>query len=59
MLEYERTVRAPEGEAAVSVFVDSEKGHTVYLSHTGQIAVAECEPKGGRVRAAGFAVSGD
>ena len=41
MLEFERAVQAPDEKAAVYVFVDKEKGHTVYVSHTGSMTVVE------------------
>lgn len=56
MLEFERTVAIPGREEAVHVFVDAEKGHVVYLSHTGMLNVVEKEQvKNSKVRAAGFA----
>lgn len=57
MLEFERTVSVPEGNATVNVFVDREKGHVVYLSNTGTIVVVDNDKnKTARTRAAGFAV---
>lgn len=59
MLEFERTVKAPDSNVAVHVFIDPEKGHTVYLSHTGMITVIEQEKsKSSKVRAVGFATVG-
>ncbi len=58
MLEFERTVTAPGGDAAVNVFTDTEKGHVVYLSHTGTMVVVDnAKVKDGRTRAAGFMVA--
>ncbi len=58
MLEFERTVPVPGGDAAVNVFVDEEKGHVVYLSHTGTLVVVdEGKVRDGRTRAAGFVVA--
>lgn len=57
MLEFDRTVAVPEGDAAVNVFVDKEKGHVVYLSHTGALVVMDSDKvKNARTRAAGFAI---
>ncbi len=59
MLEFERTVTVPGGEAAVNVFADKEKGHVVYLSHTGTMVVVEDgKARDGRTRAAGFTMAG-
>lgn len=60
MLEFEKTAAAPEGGATVHVFVDKDKGHVVYLSHTGNIMVVDNNKvKDNRTRAAGFAVAAD
>lgn len=59
MLEFVQTVKDSAGEAAVSVFADAEKGHTVYVTHSGALYVAESEKKGGKTRAAGFALGAD
>jgi hypothetical protein len=57
MLKFEQMVKAPERDAAVYVFIDAEKGHTLYLSHTGMMTVIEAEKsKSGTMRAAGFVV---
>lgn len=58
MLELERVVRVPDSEAAIYVFTDIEKGHTVYMSHTGVMTVLEKE-KSSKVRAAGFMLGAD
>jgi len=59
MLIFEREVKVPDSNVAVYVFADTEKGHTVYLSHTGMISVVEADrANGAKVRAAGFAISG-
>ncbi len=58
MLEFERTVTVPGGEAAVNVFADKEKGHVVYLSHTGTLVVVDDgKVRDGRTRAAGFTIA--
>lgn len=55
VLEFERTVSAPEG-TAVTVFVDKEKGHVVYISNTGKMVVMDNDKaRKGATRAAGFA----
>lgn len=41
MLKFADKVEAPGSDAAVYVFTDSEKGHTVYLSYTGMLTVVE------------------
>ena len=57
MLEFERTVSAPDGDTAVTVFVDKEKGHVVYISNTGKMVVVDNDKtRKGTTRAAGFAV---
>jgi hypothetical protein len=57
VLEFERTVSAPDGGPAVSVFVDKDKGHVVYLANTGTMVVMDSDKTGrGATRAAGFAV---
>jgi hypothetical protein len=57
MLEFERVVKASDSKAAVYVFVDTEKGHIVYLSQTGMMSVVEQDTgKSSKIRAAGFAI---
>jgi hypothetical protein len=58
MLELDRVVKGPDSEAAIYVFTDTEKGHTVYMSHTGVMTVIEKEGSG-KVRAAGFMLGSD
>lgn len=58
MLEFAKAVKVPDSDAAVYVFSDAEKGHIVYLSHTGAMTVVEKE-KSSKVRAAGFMVGTD
>lgn len=58
MLGFECVVKASDNDVAVYVFTDPEKGHTVYLSHTGMMSVVEAEQKkSARVKAAGFAIA--
>ncbi|MDT8900793.1 hypothetical protein [Anaeroselena agilis] len=58
MLEFERTVTVPGGDAAVNVFADKEKGHVVYLSHAGtMVVVDDVKVRDGRTRAAGFTIA--
>ncbi len=59
MLEFLKSVKADDGTVSVSVFTDAEKGHTVYVTHTGAIVIAESEKKGTKTRAAGFAIGVD
>ncbi len=57
MLEFERNVASPGGDVAVTVFVDKEKGHVVYISNTGKMVVVDSDKvRKGATRAAGFAV---
>jgi len=59
LLIFERVVTVPDSEVALYVFTDSEKGHTVYLSHTGTMNVLDqTKSKTGNIRAAGF-MAGD
>lgn len=57
MLTFKQVAQNPEGTAAIYVFTDEEKGHTVYLSQSGQLFVVEAENHpNSKTRAAGFAV---
>lgn len=60
MLNFAKAVQADNLEVAVYVFVDAEKGHTVYVSHNGSMTVVEDDKKTkGTQRAAGFLVNND
>lgn len=60
MLEFEEIAATPDGSAKVNVFVDKDKGHVVYISHTGTMVVVDNnKTKDGRTRAAGFAMAAD
>ena len=57
MLMFNQTAQNSDGTAEVHVFIDEEKGHTVYLSKAGQLCVIEAEKKlSSKTRAAGFAI---
>jgi hypothetical protein len=59
MLRFEEKIAATDSDAAVYVFFDKEKGHTVYLSHTGMLTVVEDDkPKNKSARAVGFSAGG-
>lgn len=60
MLKFTDKVEAPDGGAAVYVFSDLEKGHTVYLTCTGMLTVVEEDKaKKKNARIAGFTIDDD
>ena len=62
MLEFITSVMVPGNDkVAVNVFCDKEKGHTIYLSHTGALVVVETDRAKGsqQIKAAGFSVAAD
>ena len=62
MLEYKASVKVPgDDKAAVNVFCDDEKGHTIYLSHSGTMVVVENDKSKNnqKTKAAGFSVAAD
>jgi len=55
MLTFERLVKAADSDHGIYVFVDEEKGHTVYYVPSGSVSVIEAEKSSkGKDRVAGF-----
>jgi hypothetical protein len=55
LLIFERVATVPDSDVALYVFIDSEKGHTVYLANTGTMNVVDqAKSRNSSARAAGF-----
>lgn len=59
MLKFVQEVAAGQREQYISVFEDTEKGHTIYMNDKGEMVVISSNKAKIATRAAGFTISAE